>query len=217
MPRNWNSLAEASGGMYECDDFRQAMYNMVTHQCLYLRFPHHATSYRLISQYRSDFHEALDLMGMKLKFNDQQEFCFVVPTVAKYLPVDKQETLFLLVLRHIYHKHAMAGDRTAQDEVVVTLPEFISAYESLTGETIDRKANVIRNLLRSAKRYGLARELEPPEDGDHQSFAIGILPGIVEVLSEFAIGRVGALLKASLPMPLAEEVSAPVSHSKELQ
>lgn len=198
MPRNWNSLAEASEGLYECDDFRQAMYQIVAHQCLYLRFKHHATWYRIISEHRSDYQEALDLMGLKLRFNDTQEFCFVVPTVAKFLPVDRQETLFFLVLRHIYHRHAMVGNRSFEDEVIVGLPELMAAYESLTGEELDKKATVIKNLIRSARRYGLAREVPPPEDGDYQHFAIAILPAIAEILSEHAVGRVGARLKAGL-------------------
>lgn len=213
MPRNWNSLADASDGLYVVDEFKQAMYQIVTHQCLYLRFKHQSSWYRLLSQHRTEFQEALDLMGLKLRFNDDQEFCFVIPTVAKYLPVDRQETLFLLVLRHIYHRHAMLGERGSDDEVIVALPEFMSAYESLTGEAIEKKAGVVRDLIRTARRYGLAREVEPPEDGDHQSFAIGILPGIVEVLSEYAVGRVGAALKAALPvatLPVKTDGDCPV-------
>jgi hypothetical protein len=198
MPRNWNAQVEDSNGLYVCDDFRQAMYQIVASQCLYLRFKKHATAYRIISRYRDDFQEALDLMGLKLRFKDDQDYCYVVPTVAKYLPVDRQETLFLLVLRQIYHTHALQGELTAEDEVVVALPEFMSVYESLTGEEFDKKASLLHTLIRSARRYGLAREVESPEDGDHQDFAIGILPAIVEVLSESAVGRVGAGLKAAL-------------------
>jgi hypothetical protein len=198
MPRNWNAQADSSNGLYVCDDFRQAMYQIVANQCLYLRFKNHATAYRIISQYRDDFQEALDLMGLKLRFKDDQSYCFVVPTVAKYLPVDRQETLFLLVLRQIYHTHALEGALTTDDEVIVALPEFMSVYESLTGEAFDKKASLLHSLIRSARRYGLAREVDSPDDGDHQDFAIAVLPAIVEVLSEYAVGRVGAALKAAL-------------------
>lgn len=198
MPRDWKSCADATEGLYDCYAFKQAMYQIVTQQCLYLRFKHQAISYRIISQFRAEFLEALDLMGLKLRFVDAQEFCFVVPTVAKYLPVDRNETLFMLVLRHIYHHHAMSGGRDLDDEVVVSLPELMSAYESLTGEELDKKANVIKNLIRSARRYGFAREVPALDDGDQQQFAIVILPGIAEVFSENAVGRVGARLKAGL-------------------
>lgn len=198
MPRNWNAQADDSNGLYVCDDFRQAMYQIVASQCLYLRFKNHATAYRIISRYRDDFQEALDLMGLKLRFKDDQDYCFAVPTVAKYLPVDRQETLFLLVLRQIYHIHALEGDLTLEDEVIVALPEFMSVYEALTGEEFDKKASLLHSLIRSARRYGLAREVDSPDDGDHQDFAIAVLPAIVEVLSEYAVGRVGAGLKAAL-------------------
>ncbi|MFZ3001883.1 MAG: DUF4194 domain-containing protein [Undibacterium umbellatum] len=212
MPRNWINLADASEGSYECDDFKQAMYQIVAHQCLYLRFKNHATWYRLISLYRGEFQEALDLMGLRLRFNEIQEYCFVIPTVAKFLPVDRSETLFLLVLRHIYHHHAMAGDRNPEDETIVGIPELMSAYEALTGEELDKKATVIKSLVRSARRYGLAREIPSPDDGDYQQFAIAILPAITEILSEHAVGRVGARLKAGI---FSHSEAAGAGHSAE--
>lgn len=197
MPRNWNSAAEASNGLYTPDNFKQAMYQLVTHQCLYSRIIAHGVSYRLISEYRDEFEEALALMGLRLGFNDRLEFCFVTLENVKDTPMDKQETLFLLVLRQLYHTKGSAGDLTPEGDALVSVPELVTTYHSMTGEELESKSNIIRGLVKAANRKGLARIQEKPEN-DPQPFAIVILPAIAEVLSENAINRFGAALKASL-------------------
>lgn len=197
MPRNWNSAADASNGLYIPDNFKQAMYQLVTHQCLYSRIITHAVSYRLISEYRDEFEEAIALMGLRLGFNDRLEFCFVIPESVKDTPMDTQETLFLLVLRQLYHTKGSAGDLTAEGDAVASVPELVTTYHSMTGRELESKGNVLRGLVKSASRKGLARIQEKPEN-DPQPFAIIILPAIAEVLSENAINRFGAALKAAL-------------------
>jgi len=57
--------------------------------------------------------------------------------------------------------------------------------------------DTLRALLKMAARHGVARAVDAPE-GDPQPFAIMIWPGVVEVLSEYALNRFGADLKARL-------------------
>lgn len=202
MPRNWNSLAESTKGLYTTDNFKQAMYQLVTHQCLYCRFITHTVSYRIISEYRDEFEEAVALMGLRFGFNDRLEFCFVMPESVKDSPMDIQETLFFLVLRQLYHSKGSVGDLTPEGDAVVSVPELVTTFHSMTGRELESKANIIRGLVKSASRKGLARIQEKPEN-DPQPFAILILPAIAEILSENAINRFGAALKATLLTPEA--------------
>lgn len=197
MPRNWNVAADASDKIYIADDFKRAMYQLVSLQCLYSRFVHHSTSYRIISSYREEFEEAISLMGLRLEFNDRLEFCFVIPEIVKDTPLDQQETLFLLVLRQLYHIKGSAGDLDRDGDAVITIDELISTYRSVTNRDLESKSENIRRLVKVASRKGLAKIYEKPEN-DPQPFAIIILPGIAEILSEHVVGRFGAYLKSGL-------------------
>ena len=203
MPRNWESLAQSSEGIYQVQDFQQALYQLVTQQCLYLRHPSQAVAYRLISRYRNEFKDAADLMGLKLGFSDRLSFCFVIQDVAKAQAMDLKETLFLLTLRQIYHVHASAGDLGADGVTAVGLPELQESYKLLTGRSLETSRGAMDALLRTARRQGLARQADGGMD-DAQPYVVEILPGIAEVLSEHAISRFGAALKASLPVEDAD-------------
>lgn len=198
MPRNWRSLADASNGIYEVDDFKQALYQLIVHQCLYSRFNQQSTAFRIISAHRRDFEEAVELMGLRLGFNERLEFCYVVPEVVKHTPLDTQDTLFLLVLRQLYHLRGSAGELSDQGDAVVGIEELVATYRSMTGRTLEVKnQSLLKGLVKVASRCGLARLIDASED-DPQPFAISILPAIAEVLSEHAVNRFGAHLKSSL-------------------
>lgn len=198
MPRNWRSLADASNGIYEVDDFKQALYQLIVHQCLYSRFNQQTTAFRIISAHRRDFEEAVELMGLRLGFNERLEFCYIVPEVVKHTPLDTQDTLFLLVLRQLYHLRGSAGELSDEGDAVVGIEELVATYRSMTGRTLETKnQSLLKGLVKVASRSGLARLIDAPED-DPQPFAIAILPAIAEVLSEHAVNRFGAHLKSSL-------------------
>lgn len=198
MPRNWRSLADASNGIYEVDDFKQALYQLIIHQCLYSRFNQQSTAFRIISAHRRDFEEAVELMGLRLGFNERLEFCYVVPELVKHTPLDTQDTLFLLVLRQLYHLRGSAGELSDQGDAVVGIEELVATYRSMTGRTLETKnQSLLKGFVKIASRCGLARLIDAPED-DPQPFAIAILPAIAEVLSEHAVNRFGAHLKSSL-------------------
>lgn len=214
MPSNWNSIADRTDGIYIPDDFKQAMYQLVSHQCLYSRQNNHVKSYRIISEYRDDFEEAASLMGLKLRFNDSREFCYVIPETVKDTPLDTQETLFILALRQLYHMKGSVGDLTPEGDATVSIDELISTCRTMTGRELEAKGNTIRSLVRSASRKGLAKIQDSP-DGDPQPFTITILPGIAEILSEHAINRFGAQLKSELVFH-APSATEKIRHEEEL-
>lgn len=198
MPRNWRSVAEASNDIYEVDDFKQSLYQLIVHQCLYARFNQQSTAFRIISAHRRDFEEAVELMGLRLGFNERLEFCYVVPEAVKHTPLNTQDTLFLLVLRQLYHLRGSAGELSDEGDALVGIEELVATYRSMTGRTLETKnQSLVKGLVKTASRSGLAKQIDTPE-GDPQPFAIAILPAIAEVLSEHAINRFGAHLKSSL-------------------
>jgi Domain of unknown function (DUF4194) len=198
MPRNWNALAENSEGVYSTDDFKRAFFQLLTSQCLYLRFTQHVTSYRIISNYRREFEEASELAGLLLRFNDRLEYCYLLPQNVKATLLDKQETVFLLVLRQLYHMHGTVGQLTPEGDAIVSVEELIATYQSIADTPLDnRHQGAIKMQVKLATRRGLARMVDPP-DGDPQPFAVAILPAIADILSEHAVGRFGAHLKSAL-------------------
>lgn len=211
MPRNWESIAEGTDGDYVVTDFQQALHQLVTQQCLYARFLHQSVAYRLISAFRTEFQEVVALQGLRLGFKEKHQFCFVTQEVTKPQLMDKRDTQFLLALRHAYHLHATSGDLNELGEAHVGLVEFQEGHKALTGQDIDVRTKVLEPLLKMAQRQGLAKLINTEED-DVQPHAILILPGIAEILSEQAIGRFGAALKASMPAaidPVAESSGEP--------
>lgn len=204
MPLDWTSLADKSDGLYEPHDFKAAMYQMVAEQCLYLRHRDQAKAYRLISEHRSAFSEALALLGLRLGFNDRQEFCHVLLEIDAHDQLTLQETLFLITLRQIYHARASAGDITLDGSVDISIPEFEVTHKALTKREFDGTGDALKSLLRMGKRFGIARSTATQE-GDPQPFAITILPGIADVLSEMALNRFGAwLLSQAEGLPSAD-------------
>jgi hypothetical protein len=208
MPSNWKRLVEASDGVYVEDDFKQALYQLVTQQCLYVRHKRQSVSYRIVSAHRDSFSEAVDLMGLRLVFNDRLEFCCVLQESTKPTQMDLQETRMILTLRHLYHIKANEGNVDHETgSAVVSLPELYEAHKTLTQVDLESTSvKAIKDLLRTAWRSGLARDI-PKQEGDSQPFAIEILASIAVVINETAVARFGAALKASL-MGLPQAVAA---------
>ena len=149
MPRDWNALAANSDGLYEASDFKHAMYQLVVQQCIYLRQRDQAVAYRLISAHRDAFAEAVALMGLRLGFVDRHELCYVTQDGGTQSPMDLQETLFLLTLRHVYHTRASAGDLTPDGDALIDIAEFEESYKSLCHRDFDGRVDTLRAFLRA--------------------------------------------------------------------
>lgn len=204
MPKNWSALAQHSDGMYVENDFKQAFYQLVCSQVLYAREIQHGVSYALITKYRMDFREASDLLGLNLEFNDNLRYCFVVPYTVKHQQVlDTTETLLILVLRRIYHDKATTGDLDT-GEALVTVSELASTYQASTKREFPKTAGELKEYILRLRRYGIAK-LGKPVDGDPQPFTVVILPAINEILSDTALGRLGAYQLAAIESDTAEE------------
>lgn len=195
MPRTWASVVD-SQKIYTEDDFKQALYQLVCSQVLYEREHQHAVSYGIIAQYRGEFREATDLLGLRLEHSDNYRFFYVIPYTAKQPLLDTTETLLMLVLRRMYHDKALVGEISA-GEVVVSLDELLSAYRASSKRELPNTVGELKDLITGLRRYGVAKPGKPPE-GDAQPFTIVILPAIAEILNDAALGRLGAYQQAAV-------------------
>lgn len=195
MPRTWSTLAANLDGLYTENDFKQAFYQLVCSQVLYAREQNHAVFYALISQHKADFREAADLLGLRLEFNETYRYCYVVPYTAKQQLLDTTETLLILVLRRIYHDKAVTGDLET-GEAVVSIDDLLSAYKASTQRELPKTAGELKELILKLRRYGIAK-LGKPVDDDPQPFTVVILPAITDILSDAALGRLGAYQQAA--------------------
>ncbi|MBX9798102.1 MAG: DUF4194 domain-containing protein [Burkholderiaceae bacterium] len=198
MPANWNALAQKTEGLYEEDDFKRALQQLISYQVLYERNLQQVSSYRLIAQFRNAFQEACDLLGYILRWNDTYNYCWVMPEVTKSHQLDMDETRFLLILRKIYHGRASLGEFDGSGgEISVSIEELSSTHKSVTGKDLPSTQTALRDLLQRVSRYGIAKVGERAA-GDLQPFTVTILPAVMDLLSENAISRLGASIKASL-------------------
>lgn len=168
MPRNWDAIADAKDCLYEPDDFRRAMYQIVCQQCLYLRNPQQAIAYRLITQYKPHFVEALDLLGLKLIHNAVREYCVVTQRVARHQPMTLHQTRFLLALRQAYHMRANAGDLTTMGDAHYSIPDFEELYRELTGRDLQATGMpTLRDALRDAQQHAASHARRRPQKVIH--------------------------------------------------
>ena len=64
-------------------------------------------------------------------------------------------------------------------------------YSTESGRELTNKPGELKQLVATAKRFGMARTIQP-EDGSDETFDIEILPGIVRLLSENRARKIAA-------------------------
>ena len=201
MSDHWNYLAERSDDLYTSEDFETAAYRLVSEQVLYHADQRSRVVYGIIDQYEREFSKALAPLGIILSVNRQLRYVSAIPQHAKSTPATVPQTLFALVLRGIYEESARAGFLTEAGEVVCDLIELGEKYRLMTGRELPTKGE-FDSLMRTAKRWGIARRLDsdgsiaPNPSTDCQLGGIAIRPGITDVLGEAALRRL-AIWQAS--------------------
>jgi hypothetical protein len=190
MPTSWESLAEASK-IYSEADFQSAGYQLLTEQVLYDAHGSQRVAYQLISKYRKPFREALDLVGVELRFDDQYRFVAAIPQQFRKIQLPLQDTLLILVLRRLYHDHMTRGEVDA-GSALVTIEELKAAYRAQTGrDDLPDQSAQLREALRQMQRFGFVRIIDA-QSGSQQPFDIAVLPGIAELVNETALSKLAA-------------------------
>lgn len=187
MKRSWNTLSQLSNGTYAVADFERAAYRLVTEQVLYASDRGARAAYHLVEDHFDDYVAALAPLGMRLERNAHYRYVVALPAHGEGTPVSLQETLLLLVLRQRYDEAARQGQIEEQGEVIVELPELQEAYQALVARPMP-EVGALRELVRTAKRWGVARLVESEAD-DVQPFHLRVRPAIVEIVGETWLQR----------------------------
>jgi hypothetical protein len=194
MSDYWDTLAARSNGFYASEDFESVAYRLISEQVLYHSDQRSRMAYTLAEQYEREMEKALSPFGIHLQVNRALRYVVAVPCHAKTTLATVSQTLFALVLRGIYEESARVGYLSEEGEVLCDLIELTEKYRLMSGRELPAKGE-FDALMRTAKRWGIARRLDDVESGtsvlgaDSQFGGIAIRPAIVDILGEAALQR----------------------------
>src|SRR5690606_10708867 len=170
-----------------------AAYKLVAEQVLYHADRSSRKAYGLIERYERSFCKVLDPLGITLGVDRQLLFAYALPRHATPTLASVAQTLFALVLRGIYEDGMRAGQLSDESgEILCDFVELREKYQLMTNRELPGKGE-LEGLIRTAKRWGIARRLEDAENpgsGADIEFTVGgiaIRPAIREVLGETAL------------------------------
>lgn len=193
-PRDWEDLASRLDGVYTVEDFETAAYRLVAEQVIYHSDRSSRVSYGILDLYEREFAKVLDPLGVSLSINRQLRYVTALPHHAKAGTATVAQTLFALVLRGLYDEGVRAGGLTEDGEVLCDYIELQEKFHLMTGRDLPTRGE-LDTLLRSAKRWGIARRLEDDDSGhltplqEQSAGGVAIRPAIVDVLGETALMR----------------------------
>lgn len=192
--RDWEELASRLDGFYTVEDFEAAAYRLVAEQVIYHSDRSSRVTYAILELYEREFAKVLAPLGVSLSVNRHLRYVVALPQHAKASTATVAQTLFALVLRGLYDEGVRAGDLTEDGEVLCDYIELQEKFRLMTGRDLPARGD-LDTLLRSSKRWGIARRLEDDDSGhlnalQQQSVGgVAIRPAIVDVLGETALMR----------------------------
>jgi hypothetical protein len=193
-PRDWENLASRLEGIYTVADFETAAYRLVAEQVIYHSDRNSRVTYAILELYEREFEWVLAPFGVSLSINRQLRYAIALPRNAKVSTATVAQTLFALVLRGLYEEGVRTGGLTEDGEVLCDYIELQEKFRLMTGRDLPPRGE-LDNLLRSTKRWGIARRLEEDDSGDltplqeQSTGGLAIRPAIVDVLGETALMR----------------------------
>lgn len=184
---NWERLAAQSNGLYEEQDYQQAAYRLMMEQVIYAGDRGGRVPYDTVTRHLGVFRDVFEQFGMAIIHNPHHGYVVAIPRHAFGARMRLEETRLALLLRRVYDDRINAVD-IVDGEAFVTLEELEQLYKELLGRQLPDRAGM-RELVRSLKRNGMAREIESEDD---QPFQIAIRPAITDILGETALLQLAA-------------------------
>lgn len=179
---NWERLAAQSSGLYEEQDYQQAAYRLMMEQVVYASDRGGRVPYELVTRHLGAFRDVFEQFGMTIIHNPHHGYVVAIPRHAFGARMRLEETRLALLLRRVYDDRINAVD-IVDGEAFVTMEELEQLYKDLLGRQLpDRRE--MRDLVRSLKRNGMAREVDAADD---QPFQIAIRPAITDILGSTAL------------------------------
>ncbi len=184
---NWERLAAQSSGLYEELDYQQAAYRLMMEQVVYASDRGGRAPYELVTRHLGAFRDVFEQFGMTIIHNPHHGYVVAIPRHAFGARMRLEETRLALLLRRVYDDRINAVD-IVDGEAFVTMEELEQLYKDLLGRQLpDRRE--MRDLVRSLKRNGMAREVDAADD---QPFQIAIRPAITDILGPTALLQLAA-------------------------
>ena len=143
--------------------------------------------YEIVTRHLGNFRDAFEQFGMTITHNPHHGYVVAIPRHAFGARMRLEETRLALLLRRVYDDRINAID-IVDGEAFVTLEELEQLYKELLGRQLPDRGEM-RELVRSLKRNGMAREIEAEDD---QPFQIAIRPAISDILGETALLQLAA-------------------------
>jgi hypothetical protein len=184
---NWERLAAQSNGLYEEQDYQQAAYRLMMEQVIYAGDRGGRVPYELVTRHLGAFRDVFEQFGMTITHNPHHGYVVAIPRHAFGARMRLEETRLALLLRRVYDDRINAVD-IVDGEAFVTLEELEQLYKDLLGRQLPDRGEM-RDLVRSLKRNGMAREIEAEDD---QPFQIVIRPAITDILGQTALLQLAA-------------------------
>ncbi|WP_275629332.1 DUF4194 domain-containing protein [Pseudomonas sp. 273] len=212
----WLELAGNSDGYYQPEDFESAAYRLMAEQVIYHADRGSRKVYNLIERYERQFAKVLDPFGISLGVDRQLLFAYAIPRHGSPTTATVTQTLFALVLRGIYEDGMRAGQLSDEGaEIFCDFVELREKYQLMTHRELPGKGD-LEVLIRTMRRWGIARRLEDEDDIGSLSEAeaggggVAIRPAIREVLGESALQQL-ALWSAerNADSPRNDDVATP--------
>lgn len=192
MSKIWEKEAAGDAVYSEVSDYKQAMYQLVTQQALYESDAHQRRSYHVIARHKSAFEAVASHVGLVLHMDAAVRYVCVRPEEGlRQSALTKAETLFLIVLAKIYDDRASNGEMDTDGSVQASIEDFKIAYRDALGADYGGKIGDIKDLVRTARRFGIAKLGKDDEDLE-QPFALIIQPAVSFLIPATVAGRIGA-------------------------
>lgn len=184
---NWERLAAQSNGFYEEQDYQKAAYRLMMEQVIYNSDHGGRVPYDLVTHHLGAFRDVFEQFGMSIVHNPHHGYVVAIPRHAFGARMRLEETRLALLLRRVYDDRINAVD-IVDGEAFVTLEELDQLYKDLLGRQLPDRGEM-RELMRSLKRNGIAREIDAADD---QPFQIAIRPAITDILGQTALLQLAA-------------------------
>ena len=184
---NWERLAAQSNGLYEEQDYQQAAYRLMMEQVIYAGDRGGRVPYELVTRHLGAFRDVFEQFGITITHNPHHGYVVAMPRHAFGARMRLEETRLALLLRRVYDDRINAVD-IVDGEAFVTLEELEQLYKDLLGRQLPDRGEM-RDLVRSLKRNGMAREIDAADD---QPFQIAIRPAITDILGQTALLQLAA-------------------------
>lgn len=191
MPKSWDALAESNPYNYQLSHFQAAAYQLVSEQTLYRSVSAQRVSYELIARYRPEYQEAMALLGIELKWDDNYRFVAAIPRQMKHVAMTRQLTLLALVVRQCYHDQMQAGT-TDEGCATLTIEQLLDAYKALAKrEDLPTTSGALKDAVRPLQRFGMIR-IDDVDTPAGPTWQLAILPGVAELISEPVLVRLAS-------------------------